>query len=59
MRNVIVFKVHAHPAGHVAGADDIEWGYWVGWDTDLEVVIAQDDTKRGVLRELESLGVQL
>jgi len=58
MENIIVFKVEAHPAGHVPGADDIEWGYWVAWDTDLEVVIAQDDTKRNVLRRLEQLGVQ-
>jgi len=58
MSNVIVFKVHAHPSGHVPGADDIEWGYWVAWDTDLEVVIAQDDTRVRLMRELDRLGVQ-
>ena len=57
MENIIVFKVEAHPAGHVSGADDIEWGYWVAWDTVLEAVIAKDDTKNGVLRELDS-GIQ-
>lgn len=58
MSNVIVFKVHGRPSGDVPGADDVEWGYWVGWDTDLEEVIAQDDTKRGVLRRLEHMGVR-